>query len=584
MPMIEKISFLNHHWLWPVILTTLLIWLIFIWKERLKYPKVTFFVNISIALISLSALALIGLKPLKSDSGKPYNAVILTENYKVQQLDSLKGLYKTLEIIQYNSEETLFINKQIPERVFLLGDGIPDFDFWQLNGLKTSYLMGPEPKGIIKVTYKTHDIVGNKTHISGRYLNGTNHHKLLLETPSGNAVDSIILSDDTTQDFKLSADLNAPGNFVYQVTERDSTNVLISKYPVPIHVESDRKLKILILNEFPTFETKYLKNYLSNKGHQVLIRTQLTKDRFKYEYFNMTNRVSIDLNKKNLQFFDLMIVDGASYKALFKRKRSVIENAMREDGLGVFIQPNSDFFNSNTGLAGFNFQKDKNISTKIENWPRVDILTYPQIFKPERSLQTITGSRTKDVAAYKRLGLGRIGTSVIKNSYELVLNGHSEVYQHIWSSTLESLSKKEVQNGEWSKTSLFSFPNEPMDFTLRTTTDKPLIYADLRDNIPLQQDLHLNSLWKGRTYPIKEGWYKLHVQQDSSLVLNYYVADPSDWKSLRSYKTRKTNARYFDNDTSFKPRSEAPKKPINLLWLFIITIIGMGYLWLEPKL
>ena len=61
---------------------------------------------------------------------------------------------------------------------------------------------------------------------------------------------------------------------------------------------------------------KYLKNYLAESGHKVLAQSRLTKDRYKYEYFNMSNKSNVGFTQEQLKPYDLLIIDGQSLNLL----------------------------------------------------------------------------------------------------------------------------------------------------------------------------------------------------------------------------------------------------------------------------
>ena len=584
--MTKKPPFLNTDWFWPVIIIAIFIWLIYIWKEQSRFPSPKFYVNSTVSLLALIALTLIVLKPLKPTSNKPFQLAVTTEGFRQEQLDSLKKIRPNLVVRNYSSEEQILKESSIPESVFVLGHGIKSYDLWQLDSVETSYIGGLEIKGITRLKYDANNYVGNPVTFKGRYTNATKNIKLVLESPSGKPIDSILLSSDEKQDFELSADLKIKGNFLYQLIEKDSSENILSNNPLPITVKNQNSLKILIINEFPTFETKYLKNYLAEKGHEVFIRSQLTKDRYKYEYFNMAKRPTVSFNRKNLEALDLMIIDANALSKISRKNRNSIEQSVREDGLGLFIQPNESSFSSNNALASFNFQRNKNTVTTISEWSRAEVNTYSFRFKPALSLQPIKISSTKTLAAYKNLGIGRVGTSIIQNSYELLLNGHQSVYQEIWSNIIERLSKKSFPNSEWEMVNSMVFQNEPADFLLRTKIINPKVLSYENNQIPLTQDIDISSLWKGTTYPKEKGWTQLKTTKDTSEFFNYYVQDSTNWKSIQAYITSNENKRHLNKKKASNINSSDYKssETVNPIWFFALFMICSGYLWLEPKL
>ena len=582
--MINYLSSLNQKWLWPVLIIAFVVWGIYVWKERSKYPSPRFVFNILWAFVAITTLVLIALRPSTSDTGEPFKMAILTNGFEQEHLDSLGKIHKDIYIQEYNAGEPILEGPNKPKSVFVLGHGIKTYDLWQFNSIETTYIRGNDIKGITKFHYNLKNRVGNTANFKGNYINARKGDKLFLESPSGALIDSMTLSSDKTQEFELSADLKASGRFLFQLIEKDSLNTIISKNPIPVSVAKANQLSILIINEFPTFETKYLKNYLSKKGHQVLIRSQLTKDRFKYEYFNMSKRSSVAFDQETLKKFDLLLIDANSLNSLSRGTINSIKRTIVDQGLGVFIQPDQEFFNANNRLTPFKFQKDNSISSTLKDWPRINLTTYPYRFRAEFSLQSIQSSSTKTLSAYTNLGIGRIGTSILQNSFELVLNGHSDIYQEVWSSILGDLSRKELLNTEWNIHPLFAFEEEPMDFEIRARVDQPIIMTEENAFIPITQDVDIRSLWRGTMYPKDIGWNHLELEQDSLSKLDYYVARTNSWQSLKAYTTSKANLRYFNNKITSSVKTADSLLEIDPVWYFSIFLLCVGYLWLEPKL
>jgi hypothetical protein len=199
--MIGNVSFINNQWLWQIIGVALIIWLVFIWKESTKLGKSSFYTNSIISFLALISLALIALKPTIESSGKSFKAIILTNDFKATHLDSLKKAYKKIKVYNYEENQTLIPQNEIPGTVYILGNGLQHYDLWQLDSINTIYIGGNIPKGISELKYNTNKTVGNNILFSGKYEQPTKGHKLLLEDPSGRALDSITLADEDFKSF-----------------------------------------------------------------------------------------------------------------------------------------------------------------------------------------------------------------------------------------------------------------------------------------------------------------------------------------------------------------------------------------------
>lgn len=581
--MIDSLSFINNHWFWYVVIATLLLWLVFAWKEWQQPNKSKLYLKLVLAFVALTSLAFIVLKPLVVSQLDTYKMVVLTKGYDVNKLDSIKKSNKKIQVLNYEVNESFISPNKKPSTIYILGEGIAPFDLYQLDSLNVSYLGNPKPSGIVQLKFDQEQVVGNTINIEGLYANAKKGRKLILESPANTGLDSIVFSTDSTQPFKLSTQLNVIGNYEYHLVEKDSLNNLINSNPIGIRVIPESALSILIINGFPTFETKYLKNYLAEKGHELVVRSQVTRGKFKYEYFNINTKPSIDFSEKSLQNFDLIIIDAQSFKNLGRNQKSSLEKVVKNDGLGMFIQANSVFNGTINYITDFSFQSDKNTITNLEEWPKTNISKLPSSFKPTLTLQPIHQLNNSIVTAYKPLGNGRIGTSVFENTFQLMLNGNTQAYQTIWSETINVLSKKHSALATWEASSNIIFKDEPFTFSLRSQITNPKVLDNNNQIIPLINDLNNNSLWKGKTYPKAIGWQTQHLEQDSTRMFNYFVTDTTHWKTLKTYKTVVANQRQFNNNEGIdKPYTT--QQPMSLIWFYVIFILSIGYLWLEPKL
>jgi len=581
--MIDDFSFVNNQWFWHIVIVTLLLWIIFAWKEWKQDNKSKLYLKLVLSFIALLSLAIIVLKPLINSKINAFELAILTEGYDSERLDSLKKANKNIKSYTYTTNEPIINANQIPSSIYILGEGIAPSDFWQIDTLNTTYLGDKTLSGITKLKYKQEQILGDFMTVRGLYTKAKKGTKLILQDAAKSSLDSIIFGRDSTYTFQLSTKLNIAGNYEYYLTEKDSINNVIQSNPFGISVISESKLNILIVNGFPTFETKYLKNYLAEKGHELVVRSQITRGKFKYEYFNINTKPLVDFSDKSLEQYDLVIIDYQSFRNFGTRQKQSLEQMIKTKGLGLFIQSSSTFNRSKKYITDFKFQSENSTNLELNHWPKVKISKYSYSFNPTFALQAIHKSDNSILSAYKALGNGRIGTSVINNTFELLLNGNTTVYQGLWTETINALSKKKTPSSTWKANSNLLLKNEPFNFQLRTTQDKPILLSQDNEHIPLLNDIDIQTLWKGKTYPKETGWLSQRLEQDTTQIFQYYINNTTHWKSLKAFNTMRANKVQFKNlQTSNKQYTT--QKPMSLYWLYIVFLLCIGYLWLEPKL
>lgn len=580
--MIDIFNFHHHDFIWPVVAGAILLFVFFVWKEWRSPLNSRFYLNVIVALLALIALAMLALKPKLLNSMQTNLGVLLTENFQEAKLDSLKRAHEDLKIVPYSENQSIGKSLDSISSLFILGNGIRSFDFWQLKNTAAMYFGSTVPDGIIKLNYPKQATVGEKWVLRGNYNKPKKGHYLLLADSGGKEIDSVVMDNSEQSDFILSTMLKVKGKYAYKLLEKDSLGTTISTELIPIKVLPKNKLRILMINGFPTFESKYLKNFLAESGNELTVRTQLTRGKYKFEYFNTKRSPFYSFTKKQLEAFDLIVADANSYLNFSKRSAQTIEEAMQAAGLGVLILPDAQFFRPPVRASNFEFLRQKSSKINLSSWPKLSMDKFPYVFKGDYNLEKVHSANEMILTAYRRKGNGRIGSTVIQNSYQLLLDGNTEAYTNFWSKAISDLSKRRKATIEWSPSTDFAFEGEPFSFAIRTTEESPRVFG-ANGRIPLMQSPDIRELWSGITYPRNKGWNSINSKNNSTSTLDYYVMDSIAWKSITNHKTMVENKRQFNSSMNTIEEKKV-LVPINQLWFLLIFILGIGYLWFAPKL
>ncbi|MDX1428006.1 MAG: hypothetical protein R3206_09290, partial [Salegentibacter mishustinae] len=167
--MISNLTFLNASWFWPVLICWLILLLFSVWKEWSQAGKRRFVLKISLIILAVSSLAFIALKPAIFKEVREGNVLILTADFKQDQLDSLKKAYRKIKIVDYRKDEIL-PELKTSKQIFVLGRGISGFDLYQFDYLPVTYLPGDTLAGIVKLNFNDQSRVGNNLRVQGRFL------------------------------------------------------------------------------------------------------------------------------------------------------------------------------------------------------------------------------------------------------------------------------------------------------------------------------------------------------------------------------------------------------------------------------
>ncbi|MBR9855284.1 MAG: hypothetical protein GYB37_12025 [Algicola sp.] len=576
--------FLNQQHFWPVILAGVLLWSVFIWKEWEQRKQSRFWIKLATSFFAVLSLMLILLKPATWQEFIGGKGIIITEGYRPDQLDSLKSTYKRIRTEEYSAGKALVIAKDL-DSLFLLGHGVETFDLWQLKEKSIAFLGGQQLSGWAKVSHQNTIQLGEILQVDAKYSNPKSGHWVVLADNGGNPLDSISFEDGQEQLIQLVARPKASGQFVYRLLEKDEANNIISEEPIPIQILAGEPLKVLMLNTFPTFESKYLKNFLAEKGHEVVSRTQLTKGKYKFEYFNGATNPVYRLTEQILKSYDLLIIDTESYTDLGTAGRKTLEESVNKHGLGVFIQPGESTFSLPASRNPFQFKRDF-INEIALGGSSITIQKHPFDFQMDLRTYPIWMDSTS-VGAYVAMEKGKIGTSLLQNTYQLILEGEAELYADIWTQIVNNMAREEQKEVKW--TSLNTIPriDQPFDFELRTSIKNVAVSSTEGANIPLLQDVLVPSKWTSTHYPRYHGWNELKISNDSLDSYTYFVFDNNQYRTVASIKKLEANLREFDSESTFKTTTSETRrtlKPISSIWFYVIFLLCLGWLWLEPKL
>ena len=582
--MSDGVQLLNQNILWPVVLIVLLLLTVFVWKEWEQRNGKRFWVKSVLALMSVASLAMIILRPATFQEETKGKAIILTKGYRTAQLDSLQSIYKRIPMENYSPGKTLSILEEA-DSLFLLGQGLETYDLWQLDDATVSFLGAGPLMGWTKISHETNILLGEQFSLFAQYAQPTEGHWAILADNGGNPLDSVVFGKAEQQTMRLSATTKASGTFVYQLWEKDGDGKVLSKEPIPVHVEKGTSLRILMVNTFPTFETKYLKNFLAENGHEVQVRTQLTKGKYKFEYFNGASEAVYGFTMDQLEKYDLLILDTDSYTGLSNASKRAIEASARVNGLGIFVQPNERMFRLSKNRFPLGFERDGRTEISLGQAGET-LATYPYQFETGVRQQPIAINSTI-IAGYVPMEKGKLGSTVLQNTYQLVLEGDDEIYASIWTQILNGIAKP--QESEMAFEALIPIPkvDEPFLFEIRTLEENPQLENSDGSPIALLQDASLPSKWSGTQYPRKIGWNQVRSGKDSTVVFSYYVFDKDRWSSVATAHTIQANKRKFGTDNRFRGKSASSNgslQPISPLWFYVLLLLCLGWLWLEPKL
>lgn len=545
--------------------------------------------NLRLTALVLALLSITGLllRPSREQVRRENPILLLTTGFAENTVDSLLAEYPDWEV--YRAPETGSYPKsiQLDDWVSLsgldhrigaiVGEGLPAYALEYMSEKHFRYSPTIQREGIQKIADKTY-IEAQANEVNGTYFSNRGGRTLVLSGPGGK-LDSIQLEESGLQHFTLNFTPRSSGHWQYQVLEKDSAGQVVTEASLPLEVKPEKQIRVLILQAFPTFEIRYLKDFLADRGHAVAVRSQISRRNFRAEFANLPSRDLSRLNDALLDDFDLLLADAAAFSQINSNERYSLGLAV-DRGLGFLgiINGESTDFQRWLGLINIGSRLD---TVRLENG--LSLPAYPLRTQPDRDwfvLQRSTNQRP--VAAYFYESKGKIGFQAAQESYAYLLRGDSLAYAALWMPVLEGTMREAYPN--YTIEILQDFPfyaGEPMDF--RITANQPIeaVFVDSLE-VPMQEHPDLQDVWYGRTWPDDPGWHHLEVGDEQ---LDFYVFQDGAWPSMRSAQNRQQTLNHARADEALITAQEIMMNvPISRIWWYILFLLSAGFLWLAPKL
>lgn len=580
----EGIIFLNREWAWPLLLGGLLLWAVFLWKEFPWSTRARGRINGAVSLLALAALVVLALEPALPKEGSGGKGILIGQGHDPRQLDSLRAQYKGIPVETYIPGQRPALLAEI-DSLFILGHGPEAYDHWQFEGLAVQFLGGISPTGLVDIAHPPGRYLGEELRVRAVVQDPGKGQWALLRGPGGHALDSVALEAGKEQYLALSTRPKAQGLFVYSLEVRDSVGNGLAQEPIPVEIRGRQTLDILIVEEFPSFEGKYLKNFLAQRGHRLLVRSRLTQGRYKFDHINRAAAPFLHFSPARLKEFDLILMDTGSYLGLDRSSRTALGTVLRENGGGLLILPGEPLFLGGTGTSPFLFTKDG--STEVPWAGETQKLEkYPYAFQKDFPLQPIYVDGT-EIAAYLPWEKGRIATTLIKDTYTWLLKGKREPYERLWTGILDAALPEQGAWAHWQALDPLPRVDVPFGFQLVTPLGEPSVRTAEGEGIPLIQDQGLPDHWQGRVYPKEAGWNALELPGDSLDVFSYYVYGAAERVAMGGREKLAANTARYGAGKGFTVVGRSGARefvPISPYWFFMPLLLAWGWLWLEPKL
>ena len=576
----------------------------------------------------------------------------LAENYQdkvvvINSIEELTDVWSMSKLNHYNA------NLSIPTLLQVFGDGLSKAQWQRLNNinhklsentqtnkhnrsvpaaLNTSITEENAEKSAVKFTfYKSKPLTGlsylhwPKQLILGQKLTVTGRLQHPLDKKT--QFELSLVSNDRIQErvivqnndaFSLSTTTKISGLFNYQLilkqlpsSNEDTNNLIKISEDITFSVVNGNQPKVLIKQSSPSFETRRIKQWLSEAGSEVAIISQISKSKWSQQSVNAPevkgSLNTTELTKSLLDGYDLLIMDSRMLLALKANEIDALYNAIKA-GLGLLVNADATLLtNENAGIEKINkllhFFKLALIETPSKqvtaNWPEKPRLTKSEIITPQaitihintKQGQTLVESDNgQALVAKQSLGLGVVALTTLNETYQWSSQINSAYYSAYWQYLLLNISRAE-KDTRWLVASPEHVASVDKFHNICLLSSLENIYVpDMKvTNYPLTKYKQC-----GVFLASDKGWHTFKVLNDKQEILaeqtRYYYSqtDFPAWQQAIKHKVSQyqSESKYLENLTLLENKvvdSSVVYQPINKFILWLIMFIALVGLWIERK-
>ena len=563
----------NKHWLAARIVSTILL------ISSLVLMAIPIFhqhkeVQIKNALTIITAGA--NLDSLSKIQGKKY--------YTDPSLhQNLKGKANYIPDLAYYLVENPSINS-----FQVYGYGLPNEELKKLKSIPLNFHPAATPIGLIACNWNSSLKQEEVLSVQGLYQNSTSRAILLKLEGFGTTLDSVSIAANARHEFSLKHQIRQNGKALLQLIGLTGKDTLTKEF-LPIQSFAKTPVKAVMLTSFPSFEYKFLKNWLYEQRYPVAFRSRISKDKFSTDFLNRDSLSLASISANQLQKEDVLMIDQNEFENISPIARQTLMQAVGK-GLGLMIwvdEPNPNGALQKRINQVENLKDDKVLHLNIvDQQERLSDLstTLKWHLNPQKGQQALINNQNQTVALQELYGSGKIVYTTLQNSHQWLLNGHQEDYANYWTELINAVARK--QSTKISLNAIDPFPtvNEKLTLNIVTEgTNAPAVKYQA-DGLTVNQNLLFPNQWEVQVWPLTSGWHSINVNKTAK---DFYVFEKQAWKSIKLSQNIQNNLAY-----SRKTNIEAIKastneityqKEVSKWWFFAILILSASFLWFEKR-
>jgi len=580
-------------WIYIVWALCIFMAVLFGWLEYRRANKRFLLLRIMAVIIAIVALACITL-PIKYNSTvtrtDKLKAVLLTPGFDADSLpngidtsvitldESIKKAYPKVKLISGLDE----LSKTAPLHIY--GNGLSKDELAQLDSLPVTFHAAKIPEGVSHVSWNSRLKAGEALQVQGVY-NNTSAQKIKLVLRGLNTgLDSISLQPNAQTPFELSTTPKTTGKMVFTLNADTAL-----QGSLPVQIDPVKPLKVLMLSASPDFESKFLKNWLSENGYAVALRSAISKGKYNSGYINIAQFNLDKLSTQTLAQFDVVIGDLSVLSTLGNAESDVLKQAVADKGLGLIVRADSA---GKISWLQKQFPVDRPSGKEPEpasliingNRSGSGKLAYGSAhIVYQDGTQPLVKTKERILAGLALYGSGKIVFTTLNNTFSWMLAGNKQDYTELWSVLLSKAARKNDEVKDDIQFSSLPVNDEPVILQVSQGGSSPISINN--EFIAPAQNADVPFEWNATYRPSSAGWQNVKLGDKLS---TWFAYPQNNWKTLRSaekiaatnkYATLHPNRQIVTKQIQQKVRIDVPK-----IYFYILLLAACTFLWIETKI
>jgi hypothetical protein len=313
-------------WSSVVILICIFLAAFAVYREYARENKAHLLWRVIAVLLAITALACVILPITYSATvtqTRGAGKILLTEGFNPDSLNKTDSTYTLDKSVhqQYpkakllDDLQALFNDSTRITPVHILGYGLSDDELKQLAGRQVIFHPSPIPDGFTAVNWTENVKAGQQFNVQGTYQNTSAKAYALVLKGLNTTLDSVTIPARSNTPFSLKSTPKNSGRVVYSLVVLNGKDTL-KQESLPVIIEKNKSLKVLLLSSSPDFESKFLKTWLGGNGYGMASRSVISKGKFGQEFLNMDQPDLSHITPALLNKFDLLVGDLSVFKKL----------------------------------------------------------------------------------------------------------------------------------------------------------------------------------------------------------------------------------------------------------------------------